>query len=112
MPSDAPAVCARRSTNHTPALCRVARYSLPGLPRPTIKRNGVMAVPVYHAGSNKKARREPPGGPSCADDWLLLVVLFPGRFLRTLFRSLLGALLGALFGRLLACLAGFHRRAF
>src|SRR5450755_3128233 len=116
MPSDAPAACARRSTNHAPALCRVAWYSLPGLPMPTIKRNGVIVAPVYHAGANKKARREPPGGPSCADDWLLLGVLFGGSFLRALFRALLGALLGALlrplFGRFLAFLSGFHRRAF
>src|SRR6266566_1094822 len=103
MPSDAPTACARRSTNHAPALCRVTRYSLPGLPMPTINRNGVIVVaPVYHAGANKKARREPPGGPSCADDWLLLGVLFGGSFLRALFRALLGALLRALFGRFLA----------
>src|SRR2546421_9599442 len=112
MPSDAPTACARRSTNHAPALCRVARYSLPGLPMPTINRNGVMTAPVYHAGANKKARREPPGGPSCADDWLLLGVLFGGSFLRALFRSFVGALLRTLFGRFLAFLSGFHRRAF
>src|SRR6266513_3302416 len=112
MPSDTPTACARRSTNHAPALCRVARYSLPGLPKPTINRNGVMIAPVYHAGANKKARREPPGGPSCADDWLLLGVLFVGSLLRALFRSFLGALLRALFGRFLAFLSGFHRRAF
>src|SRR6266851_8801304 len=119
MLSDAPTACARRSTNHAPALCRVARYSLPGLPMPTINRNGVIVAPVYHAGANKKARRGPPGGPSCADGWLLLGVLFGGSFVRALFRALLGALLGALLrallrallGRFLAFLSGFHRRA-
>src|SRR5450755_3957218 len=106
MPSDAPAACARRSTNHAPALCRVAWYSLPGLPMPTIKRNGVMVAPVYHAGSNKKARREPPGGPSCAGDGLLLVVLLRGGARSALVRTLLATLVRSF----LACLAGFHRR--
>src|SRR6202790_5876293 len=112
MPKDTPTACARRSTNHAPALCRVPRYSPPGLPMPMINRNGVIVAPVYHARANKKARRGPPGGPSCADDWLLLGVLFGGSFLRALFRTLLGALLRALFGHFLAFLSGFHRRTF
>src|SRR5712691_1958008 len=76
--------------------------------------------------SRRLQQKSPPGTARrallLADDWLLLVVLFPERFLRALFRSFLGALLallgallallGALFGRFLACLAGFHRRAF
>src|ERR1700732_1185200 len=79
---------------------------------PTINLNGVIVASVYHAGANKKARREPPSGPFCADDWLLLGVLFGRSFLRALFRTLLGALLRALFGRFLAFLSSFYRRAF
>jgi hypothetical protein len=39
---------ARWSTNQKPTLCRVASYSGPGLPRPTIRRG------VIHGGKMKK----------------------------------------------------------
>src|ERR1700682_5975732 len=79
------------------------------------RRSNAMASWLYLCitpAPTKKPAGNRQAGLLARNDWLLLVVLFPRRFLRTLFRSLLGALLGALFGHLLACLAGFHRRAF
>ncbi len=52
---------ASASTNQHPALCRVAAYSRPGLPRPTIRRNGCGHGKRVHGFVTKKARRQTAG---------------------------------------------------
>src|SRR5688572_14498831 len=103
---------ASKSTNQKPTLWRVASYSAPGFPRPTIKSIGVpiwcrcygfgsAEVPCFRLNRNRntgtsRAERPPEGGLSRAQQKSGVLLLAFGFGLR--FRFGLGVALGVAFG--------------